>query len=288
LFGFTRCREVALCAVFICNLKMLKMKKIITCSALCAIAALTILSCKKNADSQVAEDPLAAVKATIRAQGFNVADLKKVDGGYLLEGDIFYTEDNVHMGLDNAMAPAAEQYRAANLVSLPPAPGSRTIAISLAANLNTAFWNTALQTAVNRFNAIGLRLRFLKVATGTASNILITGIAGTGVQAGFPFGGNPFNAIQMGTGIANCGLGTATSLIAHAIGHNIGFRHTDWFVMGLPCRAASEGIAGVGAIHIPGTPTTAVPGSWMNTCYVCGADTPFVPSDITALRALYQ
>jgi hypothetical protein len=264
--------------------KGLKMKKKIKCSVLAAIAVLTLLSCKKNGVMQATEDPLAAVKATIRLQGFNVADLKKMDGGYLVEGDIFYTEENLRAGLDNTMVPATEQYRTANIVSLPPAPSSRTITIGLAANLNTTFWNMALQNALNRFNALDIRLRFSKVATGTASSISITGIAGTAVQAGLPSGGNPFNIIQMGTGIANCGLGTATSLIAHLIGHCIGFRHTDWFVMVLPCRTAIENTA----IHIPGTPTTAVPGSWMNTCYICGADTPFVPSDVTALRVLYQ
>ncbi len=252
-----------------------------------AIAVLLLISCKKNTDTQLNEDPLMAVKKIIRAQGFDVTDLKKVEGGYLVEGDIFYSEDNLRNGFNNSMVPAEEQYRTTNLVSLPPAPAFRNVTIVLAANLNTAFWNTALQTAVNRFNATGIRLKFIKVSTGTAANITITGIAGTTASTGFPSGGNPFNAIQMGTGIANCGAGTAASVIAHQIGHSIGFRHTDWFVLGLPCRTVTEGSAGIGAILIPGTPATAVPGSWMNTCYVCGADTPFVPSDINALRALY-
>ncbi len=249
-----------------------------------AIAALIMISCKKNADTQVAEDPLLAVKKAIRAQGFDVTDLKKVDGGYLVEGDIFYSEANLHTGPDNKMLPEEEQYRVNSLVTLPPAPAFRTVTIRLATNLNTAFWNTALQTAVARFNATGIRLRFTKVATGAAANMTITGIPGTSVSAGFPSGGNPYNAIQMGTGIANCGQGTATSLIAHQIGHCIGFKHTDWFVLVLPCRTGIESMA----IHIFGTPTTQVPGSWMNTCYVCGANTPFVPSDVTALKALYQ
>jgi Dual-action HEIGH metallo-peptidase len=260
------------------------MKQTFKCCSYAAIAVLIFISCKKSTDTQVADDPLLAVKKIIRAQGFDVSDLIKVDGGYLVEGDIFYSEANLHTGPDNKMLPGEEQYRVNSLVTLPPAPGTRTITIRLAANLNTAFWNTALQTAVNRFNATGIRLRFSKVATGAAANMTVTGIAGTGVSSGFPSGGNPYNAIQIGTGFVNCGPGTAASIITHLIGHSIGFRHTDWFVMVLPCRTVIES----GAIHIPGTPVTAVPGSWMNTCYVCGADTPFVPSDITALRVLYQ
>jgi hypothetical protein len=263
------------------------MKKTCKYPGFSVIAMLTLVCCQKNPQKPIAVDPLLAVKKIIQAQGFNVSGLQQVPGGYLVEGDIFYSEANLHSGPDNLMIPSEEQYRGFNLVSLPAAPATRTVTIRLATNLNTPFWNTALQTAVNRFNATGIRLRFSKVATGAAANITVTGIAGTTASAGFPAAGNPYNLIQIGTGIASCGSGTAASIIAHQIGHCIGFRHTDWFVMGLPCRAAPESSAGIGAIHIAGTPTTAVPGSWMNTCYVCGADTPFVPSDITALRALY-
>jgi Dual-action HEIGH metallo-peptidase len=259
------------------------LKKTFQLCGLIALVALTFISCKKSADTAAEVDPLAAVKTAIRAQGFDASDLKKVDGGYMLEGDIFYSEENIREGVNNAMVPAEEQYRTFALVSIP-----RTITIRLASNLNTAFWNTVLQNAVNRYNALGLRLRFSKVATGSAAAITVTGIGGSGGSAGFPSGGNPFGSISMGTGIASCGTNTATTVMAHEMGHCIGFRHTDWFNRAFSCGSGgSEGAGSIGAVLIPGTPSTVVSGSWMLACYSCGGNRPFVASDVTALRALY-
>jgi hypothetical protein len=262
------------------------MKKVLRSCGLVALAALTFTACKKGTESTTAiEDPLAGAKAIIKGHGFDVSDLKKVDGGYLVEGDIFYSEENLRTGPQNSMVPTEEQYRTFNTVSIP-----RTITIRLASNLNTTFWNTVLQNAVDRYNALGLRLRFSKVATGTAAAITVTGVSGSGGSAGFPSGGAPFSSISMGTSIQNCGTNTATTVLAHEMGHCIGFRHTDWFNRAYSCGSGgSEGqqTTGVGAVLIPGTPSGVVAGSWMLACYSCGGNRPFVSSDITALRALY-
>jgi len=262
------------------------MKKVLYFCGFAVFAALTFTACKKSAEATTAiEDPLAGAKATIKAQGFDVADLKKVDGGYLVEGDIFYSEENMRTGPQNSMVPSEEQYRTFNLVTVP-----RTITIRLASNLNTTFWNNVLQGAVNRYNALGLRLTFSKVATGASANITVTGVSGSGGAAGFPSGGAPYSSIQMGTGIESCGTNTATTVMAHEMGHCIGFRHTDWFNRAYSCgTGGSEGAqtTSPGAVQIPGTPSTVVSGSWMLACYACGGNRPFVSSDVTALRALY-
>jgi hypothetical protein len=261
------------------------MKKLIVCG-FAVFAALSFTACKKSADATPAvEDPLAGAKAVIKNQGFDVSDLRKVEGGYIVEGDIFYSEENLQTGPQNSFVPQEEQYRTFATVSIP-----RTISIRLASNLNTTFWNTVLQNAVDRYNALGLRLRFSKVATGSSAAITVTGVSGSGGSAGFPSGGNPFGSISMGTGIQNCGTNTATTVMAHEMGHCIGFRHTDWFNRSFSCGSGgSEGqqTTGVGAVQIPGTPSTAVSGSWMLACYSCGGNRPFVSSDVTALRALY-
>jgi Dual-action HEIGH metallo-peptidase len=264
------------------------MKRVLFSCGLIALASLTIVSCKKNSEAKV--DPLAADRATVRAMSFDASDLQKVDGGYIVEGDIFLTDENVRDGASTVGVPAEEQWRTFNLVSVPGA--SRNITIRLASNLNTTFWNTVLQNAVNRYNALGsgFRLTFTKVATTSSANITVTGISGTGGSAGFPSGGNPWGSINMGTGIASCGTGTATTVMAHEMGHCIGFRHTDWFNRAYSCGSGgSEGqqTTGVGAVLIPGTPSTVVAGSWMLACYSCGGDRPFVSSDRTALYNLY-
>ncbi|MEL7222002.1 MAG: M57 family metalloprotease, partial [Bacteroidota bacterium] len=68
------------------------------------------------------------------------------------------------------------------------------------------------------------------------------------------------------------------------------FRHTDYFNRSISCSSGgNEGSGGVGAIHIPGTPTTNVNGttSLMLACFNSGVDGEFTGSDRTALNFLY-
>jgi hypothetical protein len=72
------------------------------------------------------------------------------------------------------------------------------------------------------------------------------------------------------------------------MGHCIGFRHTDYFDRSYSCGGAAdnEGDGGVGAIHIPGTPTGASARSWMLACSD-GTDRPFNADDKVALAYVY-
>ena len=70
--------------------------------------------------------------------------------------------------------------------------------------------------------------------------------------------------------------GLATT-IAHEMGHCIGFRHTDYMDRSYSCGGApdNEGDGGVGANHIPGTPTGPSANSWMLACGSPEGDRPF-------------
>ena len=74
------------------------------------------------------------------------------------------------------------------------------------------------------------------------------------------------------------------------MGHCVGFRHTDYFDRSISCGGSpsNQGTAGVGANHIPGTPTgaTASKKSFMLAC-TDGGDRPFNADDKTALDYLY-
>jgi hypothetical protein len=78
-------------------------------------------------------------------------------------------------------------------------------------------------------------------------------------------------------------------VITHELGHCIGFRHTDYYNRAISCGAGgNEGQAGVGAHHIPNTPTTAVfNGSIMNSCFNGGSTGVWDVEDIDALHQLY-
>jgi hypothetical protein len=78
-------------------------------------------------------------------------------------------------------------------------------------------------------------------------------------------------------------------VITHELGHTVGFRHSDYYNRAISCGSGgNEGSAGVGAIHIPGTPTGAVVGgSVMNSCFRSSENGEFTSSDRTALTTLY-
>jgi len=147
-------------------------------------------------------------------------------------------------------------------------------------------------------NAENLEIDFQRITTNNADITLNRlgkrderrGVLGS---AGFPTNGNPFGTISMsGIIISNFGwsIDALATVMAHEMGHCIGFRHTDYFDRSISCggNTANEGDGGVGANHIPGTPTgaTASDKSWILSC-TGNESRPFNQDDKTALDFLY-
>jgi hypothetical protein len=113
---------------------------------------------------------------------------------------------------------------------------------------------------------------------------------GSGGSSGFPVGGIPYKTINIGSGVALYGAAVSKHVITHELGHCIGFRHTDYYNRSISCGggASNEGQAGIGAHHIPNTPTNAVyNGSIMNSCYNSRSTGVWNAEDIDALQQLY-
>ena len=260
-----------------------------------AIIAITLLSisCKKeNAASvnEVSQDVL----NKIFTKGFNIEGVRKVNNGYLVEGDIVLTDENLNTKSTspNLLIATNEQYRTTNLVTGLP----KTITVSISGTLTgVAVWSKATDEAINRYNWLRLSIKFKRVASG--GNIDINGFnegsSGGYITlgfAGFPTNnGNPYNKIALNTNAAAYGIspnqGVITSVLQHEIGHCIGFRHTDYFNRSLSCGGQKVNEAG-DAVKIPGTTSGFSSESFMLACS-SGKDRSFNFNDLIALYYLY-
>lgn len=268
-----------------------------------AIAASVLVSCESDSQDLPQQDEFGKISEKLVDLGFNVDDLHKTDyngvEGYAVEGDIFLTVDQI-----NEMAPAqtvsngelnTEHYRTNNVVSTP-----RTVSVYMDSKFNSDM-QVAFDEALARYNTLSLDITFQRSANSNADISVLAGKfrkqpgGGTvlGRSAGFPdASGNPATPITLNQDIYNPRRGSipadAVTVIAHEIGHAIGFRHTDYMDRSFSCGGSfyNEGDGGVGAVYIPGTPSGPENGSYMLSCSN-GTDRPFTSGDRTALTAVY-
>jgi hypothetical protein len=273
---------------------MKKMKKPFL--AIC-IAALTFTACTKDVkenENEVSQDVLAQIEAL----GFGTNGVQKVDGGYLVEGDIVLTPEQLIASPNspNLVIAKEEQYHTFNLLSATKHPVV-TVAINSSSAAHDAAFNAALDEAIRRYNAEPLSFDFQKV-TGAADITIVAFYENSSTlgSAGFPnSAGDPYNQIQMNTyhyktGTDATNVNYIGTIMAHEMGHCIGFRHTDYMSRRFSCGyGGNEGQAstGVGAVHIPGTPTKGDPNSWMLACVGTNVNRPFNSNDKVALAYLW-
>lgn len=266
-------------------------KNTLLAACLCFASAFAFSSCSKETETVTKSDEVTPqVLAQIKQMGFTSQGATAVEGGYVVEGDIFLSAKD----LSNPTAAklmrvgAEEQYRTTETVNT---AGGRTISVAVASTLPVAYV-TAIDEVVRRYNAENLTLKMVRVSSGADITIVqAPKNAQYLASAGFPTAGNPFNTVKINSravGTANPDTYIAT-ILAHEVGHCIGFRHTDYMDRSYSCggSVSNEGASTVGAVLIAGTPAAADPNSWMLACIGSGQDRPFNANDKTALSVVY-
>ena len=267
------------------------MKRLVQLFAVLLMAATFITSCvSDDSQSSLNEEISQEVLAQIKHLGFSTENVQKVEEGYLVEEDIILTHENLQDVPNSPLLRIAgeEQYHTFNLVTGLP----RTITVTTSGGNITTGLSNAINAAIARYNAENLGLTFVRGGSSGSGDINIR-VVNTNqyiASAGFPSGGNPYFEIKYARRYNNYSAGFMTTVIAHEMGHCIGFRHTDYMNRSYSCGSGgNEGqtTTGVGAVHIPGTPTGPDAASWMLACLSSTTDRPFNSNDKVALDYLY-
>ncbi len=276
------------------------MKTIFKLILLVCCTILLFTACKKDAQKLVTIDEISSTALfQIEKLGFNTQGLKKAKGGYIVEGDIFLADTNLFEtpSSPNIILAQEEQYRTFNLVNPAKYPKIK-IGFGKTSSPKQKVFSAALHEVIKRYNALGLSIKMQHA--GSKPHIAITPYFEAGntlAYAGFPTSdGAPHNSIMINTyhfstSTNENNINYIATILAHEIGHCIGFRHTDYMNRAFSCSGddfhEGETANGIGAVHIPGTPVTANANSWMLACIASGVNRPFNSNDLTALNYVY-
>ena len=251
-----------------------------------SLPCILFFSCKKSStETSVQNEVSQAALDKIFALGFSNKNVTMDEGDYIVEGDIRIPKSDLSSQPESQFlrVGSEEQYRTFNLVQRVP----RTITVSISSRISQ--FAPALDEAIARYNAENLLIKFQRVSSGAEIEV-VRGGGNYLASAGFPSGGNPYGQVKLNANaVAKQPLGTVASILAHEIGHCIGFRHTDYMNRSYSCggQPVNEGSSSVGAVHIEGTPTGPDPNSWMLSCIGSGQNRPFNANDKKALGVLY-
>jgi len=278
------------------------MRKIIYPAGLMIILVTLAISCKKSSSNEAnASELTQEEKALVASAGFNSNWAERTtDGSYLIEGDIFLNKAQLKemsgaTPSNNFIVADEEHYRTYNLVNT--GTGTRTITVRLTDGF-PSYYSTGLDQSLARYNGYGLKINFQRVSSGgdiviTAANL---GTSGGGCilgrASGFPTSsGDPSSGFTLSTNsCATTYISTADKadeVMAHEIGHCIGFRHTDYKRRASCGPGPGEQAGSIGAVHIPGTPTNVSGNynSWMMACI--NGSPAFSGDDGIALNYVY-
>ncbi len=251
------------------------------------------LETTNSQSSVVPKDIIQKLKAlNFSTDGVEKREVTRPDGSsvtsFLVEGDILLSESQINKMSDVGITD--KQYRTYNLVSTPKT--IRVLGFTAQSNQGlTEKQKQALVLAVENYNDLDINLDFtLSFGTNTANaDIIIFQAPGAaGGVAGFPSNGNPYQFVQIFSGMEQFSLSVNEHVITHEIGHTLGMRHSDWFTRESCGRPSFGELANPsGSVHIPGTPYRYDPNSIMASCFSSSETGNFGQFDVVAFEYLY-
>ena len=197
----------------------------------------------------------------------------------------------------------AKQYRTRNLVST----GRRSRKIRVIGYKGggdgklTHRMKAGLRRAVGNLNALNIKMHFsLSYYSNWGKAVKDADIfvyrvknSKSGGKAGFPSNGNPYKWVRIYSGMDGKPTDGQEHIMTHEIGHCLGLRHTDYATRH-SCQGISsvhnEGQGSHGAIHIPGTTSSAYGDSKsiMMACFSSyNTKGEFTSNDKKALEKMY-
>ncbi len=270
-----------------------------------------LASCQRSED--VNEDNISIYTEKLKSLGFDLSQgFYRQDDGFVIENDIFMTRAEIESFDDSIkpidinhkpngipkgkgslnMAGNRSQYRTNQLVS----NSNHLVKIYLPNGLENIISSALLNTAIQKYNNVDLQLKFVTTnQIGDADIVFESKIferPTTLMSAGFPQNsGKPYPKIYVNPNYNFNNRADGATVIAHELGHCIGFRHTDYMNRVFSCGIvqgtnSNEGEGDNGAVHIPHTPLSPDNHSWMLACS-SGQDRPFTIADTLALKYLY-
>lgn len=265
------------------------------------------VACKKENGSLPGENTTANEKNVVleKLKSYGIPEKLIVEQGdyYVVDGDLAFHKTKTDLKALEAYFAKPKEDEVVNLNRVDEIAQAHTTnlitndvdAISMRVNLYDRVpanglpysWYYAILEAAGHWNAVtDTRVNIADydyIGAGTADITLMNDVSaplpsGVVARAEFPQSGNPGWRIRVSEVYNYFSHAEKVYVIVHELGHCLGLRHTNW-------EANNEGQAGIGAIHIPGTPSND-PNSVMNSTGVVGW-AGFSAYDIIAAQYLY-